>query len=102
MADNIANQIARQLFAMASKKRDANLVESLHNERYQRTMTDEYDKWFPKIARAPLGPGTRWRAFVPPNAPQYKAMIERAKTADPKDFHLDERGIQVPIRWLKD
>ena len=41
MADNIANQIARQLYAMSAKKRDANLVEAMRNERYQRTFTDE-------------------------------------------------------------
>ncbi len=42
MAENVANQIARQLFAMASKRRDKDLVQSLQNEKYQRTFTDEY------------------------------------------------------------
>ena len=43
MAENIANSIARQLFAMAAKKRDANLVESMRNEKFQRTFTDAHD-----------------------------------------------------------
>jgi hypothetical protein len=43
VAENIANTIARQLFAMAAKKRDTNLAEMLANERYQRTFTDAYD-----------------------------------------------------------
>lgn len=42
MAENIANQIARQLYAMSAKKKEASLVESLRNERYQRTFTDEH------------------------------------------------------------
>ncbi len=42
MAEEMANKIARQLFAMASKRRDKDLVQSLREERYQRTFTDEY------------------------------------------------------------
>ena len=43
MAENIANQIAKhkQLFAMASKRREKELWKSLKEERYQRTMSDE-------------------------------------------------------------
>ncbi len=38
----MANKIARQLFAMASRRRDKDLVQSLQNEKYQRTFSDEY------------------------------------------------------------
>jgi hypothetical protein len=56
MAENIANTIARQLFAMAAKKRDTNLVQSMRDEKYQRTFTDEF---YPPRARPgfkPLSP----------------------------------------------
>jgi hypothetical protein len=41
-ADKLVNQIARQLYAMSMKKKDKDIPNSLRNERYQRTMTDEY------------------------------------------------------------
>lgn len=42
MSDNTTNQIARQLYAMSKKKKDVDIVDMLRNERYPRTMTDEY------------------------------------------------------------
>ncbi len=52
MAENIANTIARQLFAMAAKRRDKDLVESMREERYRRTFSDEYT--FSRKSRARL------------------------------------------------
>lgn len=50
----------------------------------------------------PLGQ-TRTNVFVPPYAPQYVAMIEKAKTGDPREFHYDaERpGIWVALGWIR-
>jgi hypothetical protein len=60
MSDNVANQIARQLFVMSAKKRDADLVKSMHDERYQRTFTDAH---YPERARPgfePIDLAQRW------------------------------------------
>jgi hypothetical protein len=47
------NEIARQLYAMSAKKRDADLIKSMRDERYQRTFTDEL---FPHKARPGFKP----------------------------------------------
>ena len=41
--------------------------------------------------------------FVPLDAPQYAAMVERAKTGDPMEWRLDEHrsGIWVALGWLR-
>jgi hypothetical protein len=67
MSDNAANQIARQLYAMSAKKRDADLVKSMRNERYQRTFTDAH---YPQRAR----PG-----FKPVDLEQHWAWVALAK-----------------------
>ncbi len=59
------NEIARQLYAMSAKKRDADLVKSMANERYQRTFTDAH---YPERAR----PGFK------PVDPEQKRMWEMA------------------------
>jgi hypothetical protein len=44
----------------------------------------------------------RANVFVPPNAPQYAAMLERTVGADPMDWRNDETrpGVWVPYGWL--
>jgi hypothetical protein len=71
MAENVANQIARHLYAMSAKKRETNLVDALRNEKYQRTFTDEQ---FPQKPRA---------GFKPLDAEQkrhWKALMGRGET----------------------
>ena len=41
-ANQIATKIARQLYAMVTKRKEPDLVQNMHNARYQRTFTDEY------------------------------------------------------------
>ena len=38
------SSLAKQLYAMEAKRGAAVSLDKLHNEKYQRTMTDEYDK----------------------------------------------------------
>src|SRR4029079_11638945 len=92
------NGIVRQLIAAGQRisKGSGTSLEKLHNGRYQRTMTDEYDKYeFGKNrSRASCrGAVTRWRLFVAKTVPEYASMMERAKTADPKDYHIEDAGI---------
>lgn len=70
-ATNTINQIARQLFAMSQKKKDKDLVSSLQNEKYQRTMTDEYP--FSKIARG------RFRPVDDEQKEQWRKLAERGQ-----------------------
>lgn len=42
----------------------------------------------------------RANVFVPIDAPQHAAMVERAKTADPKDYRREGLGIWVALGWL--
>jgi uncharacterized short protein YbdD (DUF466 family) len=46
-----------------------------------------------------LRPGRRANLLVPKGVPRYEQMVERAKTADPADYEMVERGIRVPINW---
>ncbi len=39
---NIAAKVSKTLIAVTMKKNGENLAEKLHNEKYQRTFTDEY------------------------------------------------------------
>ena len=41
-ANQVATKIARQLYAMATKRKEPDLLQSMHNAHYQRTFTDEY------------------------------------------------------------
>jgi hypothetical protein len=52
-------------------------------------------------ARAPQHLGN---VFVPPDAPQYGAMIERAKKGSANEWRHDEErpGIWVPLGWLEE
>ena len=70
MAENIANTIARQLYAMAAKKRDTNLVDSMRNEKYQRTFTDE---GYPERAR----PG--FKRVSPEQKQAWEALVRRGE-----------------------
>jgi hypothetical protein len=47
------NEIARQLYAMSAKKRDADLIKSMANERYARSFTDTH---YPERARPGFKP----------------------------------------------
>jgi hypothetical protein len=40
--NQVATKIARQLYAMVTKRREPNLLETMRHARYQRTFTDEY------------------------------------------------------------
>lgn len=47
-------------------------------------------------------PGYRANVFVHADAPQYEAMLAWSKTADYRDWRLDERGrkgIWVSLHW---
>ncbi len=45
----------------------------------------------------------RANVFVPPYAPQYADMVERAKTGDPREWRFDENrpGIWVALGWVR-
>lgn len=36
------------------------------------------------------------------NHPRYESMVERSKTAKPREFRFDDRGIWVALGWLDD
>ncbi len=47
-------QIAKILYAMEQKRRKPDIVDIMHNERYQRTFTDEYSFRRKPAAREPI------------------------------------------------
>lgn len=57
----------------------------------------------PKLPPAPRLPGYRANLLFKPDFHLYAAFVERAKTADPKDWKWDEqgRGIWVGLSWLE-
>ncbi len=64
--ENIANKIARQLFAMSAKKRESTVShETMSNERYPRTWTDEIMPKKARPGRKPLSDEQRqnWERF---------------------------------------
>ncbi len=50
----VADKLAKQLWAMSMKAKKPDLVGTMQNERYQRTMSDEYP--FKKPSRAGFKP----------------------------------------------
>lgn len=54
------------------------------------------------IAPPSKAQGSRANVFVPADAPQYGAMLERSRDADPADWRYDEKrpGIWVTLPWL--
>jgi hypothetical protein len=76
--------------------------EAARAERYQQLGAR---KPVPRI-EGPKLPGRRGNVFVPVGVPQYPAMVERCKTADPADWRTDsfngKTGIWVPYPWLID
>jgi hypothetical protein len=54
----------------------------------------------PAPPKGPPAPGSRANGRVPSEAPQYAAMCERAKTADPADWRWYDGGIMVAGYWL--
>jgi hypothetical protein len=49
----------------------------------------------------PPQPGRRANCRVPRTVPQFAAMTERAKDADPAEWRWCPDGIRVPISWLE-
>ena len=58
-ANQVATKIARQLYAMVTKRKEPDLVQSMHNGRYQRTFTDEYLFRRATRPREPISPEQR-------------------------------------------
>lgn len=54
----------------------------------------------PNFTRRITGPPKpRYNLFVPSTAIGFETMCVRAKTADPKEYRLEDGGIHVPITW---
>jgi len=77
---------------------DQQLKERLERERLEREQTD------PPAKSNPVPRGYRCNVFVPPHAPQYQAMVERAHgpNVDRRDWFMqpDRVGIWVPLGWF--
>ncbi len=59
--------IARQLYAMVSKRKDKDLASNLATERYQRTFTDEYlfrRNARPGFKKVPVEQKVQWEALM--------------------------------------
>jgi hypothetical protein len=56
----------------------------------------------PRVYERMDTPGRRANVFVPPDAPQYAAMVEMAQTGDPAEWRTDgmRAGIWVSRGWL--
>ena len=41
----------------------------------------------------------RWNLFIRSDRPRYAQMLERTKSADPRDFKYEDDGIWIPQDW---
>ena len=69
MAENVINQICRQLYAMGKKKKEPDFIASSRDAKYQRTFTDEY----------PFAKKSRGRQPVPKEQREHWAMMDRRR-----------------------
>ena len=57
-------QIAKMLYAMEQKRKKPDTLETMKNERYQRTFTDEYLFRRKPRAREPVEPDPSWKLLA--------------------------------------
>lgn len=81
----------------------AEVVEACTEEVARAERIKKFSALRPEL-REPRPKCHRANVFVPPSAPQYAVMIERAKTADPQEWRMDaeRKGIWVALGWLTD
>lgn len=61
---------------------------------------DAMEQRAPAPRTNPLPADCRANVFVPVACREHAALLERAKTADSRDYHARETGIWVPLTWL--
>lgn len=53
-----------------------------------------------RLPKPPLGPGDLANVFVPNTDRNYARMVERAKTADEREYRHEQGGIRVALGWF--
>lgn len=72
-----------------------------HREKLARLAALPKPEFVRGLPRPVAGPGAWANVLLRPEHPMYARFIERAKTADPREFEFTNEGIRVSLAWLE-